>query len=71
MLGSQNSAQGRRRWLADPALGITRAALWLLLGLFVIYPLLMMLSAAFHEDGRLSLAPLFAILAKPGYRAAF
>ena len=30
-----------------------------------------MLSAAFLEDGRLSLAPLFAILAKPGHRAAF
>jgi iron(III) transport system permease protein len=70
-LGSQNSAQGRRRWLADPALGVTRGALWLLLGLFVIYPLLMMLSAAFLEDGRLSFAPLFAILAKPSHRAAF
>jgi len=52
-------------------LGVARAGLWLLLGLFVIYPLLMMLSAAFLEDGRLSLAAFFAILAKPSHRAAF
>ena len=70
-LGSQNPVQVRRRWLADPALGVTRAALWLLLALFVIYPLLMMLSAAFLEDGRFSLGAFFAILAKPSHRAAF
>jgi iron(III) transport system permease protein len=58
-------------WLADPARGLTLIALWLLLALFVIYPLLMMLSAAFIEDGRLSIAPLIAIVAKPSHRTAF
>jgi iron(III) transport system permease protein len=61
----------RLPWLADPARGVTLVALWLLLTLFVIYPLLMMLSAAFLEDGRLSIAPLLAILAKPSHRTAF
>jgi len=69
--GPQSSVQGRHRLLVDPAFGVTLAALWLLLALFVIYPLLMMLSAAFLEGGRLSLAPLFAILGKPSHRAAF
>jgi ABC-type Fe3+ transport system permease subunit len=45
--------------------------LWLLLALFVIYPLLMMLSAAFLEEGRPTLALLFHILGKPSTRAAF
>jgi iron(III) transport system permease protein len=67
----QGPAQASRRWLADPALWVTLAALWLLLALFVIYPLLMMLSAAFVEDGRPTLALLFHILGKPSHRAAF
>jgi iron(III) transport system permease protein len=45
--------------------------LWLLLALFVIYPLLMMLSAAFLEEGRPTLVLLFHILGKPSHRAAF
>ncbi|HEU0063077.1 MAG TPA: iron ABC transporter permease [Hyphomicrobiaceae bacterium] len=60
-----------RPCLVDPARGLTLVALWLLLALFVIYPLLMMLSAAFLEDGRPTIAPLLAILAKPGHRSAF
>ena len=57
--------------LADPARGMTLVALWLLLALFVVYPLLMMLAAAFLQDGRPTIAPLLAILAKPSHRTAF
>src|SRR5262249_47428027 len=64
-------ARSPRRPLADPARAVTLAALWLLLALFVIYPLLMMLAAGFLEDGRPTIAPLLAILAKPNHRAAF
>jgi iron(III) transport system permease protein len=64
-------AYSPRRLLADPARAITLTALWLLLALFVIYPLLMMLAAGFLEDGRPTIAPLLAILAKPNHRAAF
>jgi iron(III) transport system permease protein len=60
-----------RRWLADPTFAITMAALWLLLALFIIYPLLTMLSAAFLENGRPTAAPLFKVLAQPSHRAAF
>ena len=38
-----------QRRLADPVRAVTVAALWLLLALFVIYPLLMMLAAGFLE----------------------
>jgi iron(III) transport system permease protein len=58
-------------WLADPARGVTLVALWLLLALFVVYPLLMMLAAAFLQDGRPTIAPFLAILAKPSHRTAF
>ena len=60
-----------RRWLRDPAVSLTIVGLWLLLGLFVLYPLVMMLAAAFLEGGELTFAPLTAILAKPHHRAAF
>lgn len=56
---------------ADPALGLTVAALWLMLGLFVVYPLLMMLSVAFLDEGRPTIAPLLAIVGKPSHRVAF
>ena len=62
---------GRRRWLRDPALGLTVVALWLLLGLFVVFPLVTMLATAFVEDGRVSLSTLSAIVARPSHRAAF
>jgi iron(III) transport system permease protein len=60
-----------RRPLVDPARAITVVTLWLLLALFVIYPLLMTLGAGFVEDGRLTVAPLLAILEKPRHRVAF
>jgi iron(III) transport system permease protein len=59
------------RWLRDPALSLTVAALWLLLGLFVLFPLIMLLATAFLEDGRFSIGSLLAIVAKPSHRTAF
>jgi iron(III) transport system permease protein len=59
------------RGRADPALLVTVCALWLLLALFVLYPLMAMLATAFAEDGALSLGPLTAVLQKPGTQRAF
>jgi iron(III) transport system permease protein len=66
-------AEGRSgtRALRDPALTVTVVALWLLLGLFVLYPLATLLATAFVEDGQPSLAPLASVLGKPNTRAAF
>jgi iron(III) transport system permease protein len=63
--------QEMRRWPRDPALSLTIVGLWLLLSLFVLYPLAMMLAAGFVDDGRLTISPLLAILAKPSHRTAF
>ena len=61
----------RARLVRDPALLITVAVLWLLLLLFVIYPLMMLAGTAFLQDGRLALDPLLSVLAKPGTQRAF
>src|SRR5436190_15344863 len=61
----------RVRLVRDPALAITVVALWALLALFVIYPLLMLAGTAFAEDGRPALGPLMSVLAKPGTQRAF
>jgi iron(III) transport system permease protein len=60
-----------RRVAADPTLLVTLVAVWLLLGLFVLYPLVELLTRAFVDDGRFTLAPLLESLADPGHRAAF
>jgi len=52
------TARARPRLRGDPALLATVAILWLLLALFVIYPLLMLAGAAFVQDGSPALAPL-------------
>lgn len=67
MTGAAASGRGVR----DPALVVTVCALWLLLALFVVYPLLAMLATAFAQDGQLSLGPLTAVLQKPGTQRAF
>ena len=61
----------RARIVRDPALLVTVTVLWLLLALFVIYPLLMLAGTAFAEDGRPALGPLMSVLAKPGTQRAF
>ena len=40
-------------------------AIWLLLLIFIVYPLLMLLSRAFVDDGHLSLGGLFAAVTAP------
>ena len=60
-----------RRVAADPTLLVTLIAVWLLLGLFVLFPLVELLTRAFVEDGRFTLAPLLESLADSGHRAAF
>ncbi|MCC6471844.1 MAG: iron ABC transporter permease [Alphaproteobacteria bacterium] len=60
----------RRRVVKDPPLLATLALLWILLALFVVYPLAAMFGQAFLVDGRPSLAPLLSILALPNHRAA-
>src|SRR6185369_980415 len=62
---------GAARLVRDPALAVTVAALWGLLALFVVYPLLMLAGTAFLDDGRLGLGPLMSVLAKPGTHRAF
>ena len=65
------TARARPRLARDPALLATVAVLWLLLGLFVVYPLLMLAGTAFIQDGSLALAPLASVLAKPVTQRAF
>jgi iron(III) transport system permease protein len=55
----------------DPALAVTVVALWLLLALFVIYPLVMLGATAFLDEGRPALGPLLGVLQKPGTQRAF
>src|SRR4051812_16563143 len=60
-----------QRWTRDPALKLALVALWLLLGLFVLYPLLVMLRTAFFDDGQFTLGSVLGVLTKPNHRAAF
>src|ERR1044072_6863256 len=55
----------------DPALAITVAALWALLALFVIYPLVMLAGTAFLDEGKPALGPLMSVIAKPQTQRAF
>src|ERR1700704_6970056 len=61
----------RPRFVRDPALLVTIVALWALLALFVIYPLLMLGATAFVDEGRLALGPVASVLQKPGTQRAF
>jgi iron(III) transport system permease protein len=61
----------RARAFGDPALAVTVGALWLLLGLFVLYPLAMLLARVFVDQGQLSVAGLAAIVGDRHQIAAF
>jgi len=50
------------RLRADPGLALAVAALWLLLGLFVLYPLVMLLGRVFIDNGQFTLQGLAAVL---------
>jgi iron(III) transport system permease protein len=60
-----------RRLLRDPALLLTVLVLWILLGLFVLFPLVWLLLRTFTEGGAFTLTNLFAILKDPNHRASF
>jgi len=60
-----------RRIARDPALLLTALGLWVLLGLFVLYPLARLLERAFVENGRFTLGNVLATLADPNHRRAF
>ena len=60
-----------RRLERDPALWVTVLALWALLALFVVYPLVRLSWIAFFDGGRLALGPAWNVLADPNHRRAF
>jgi len=66
-----NRAPGVRRLFQDPTLATSVAILWVLLGLFVLYPLVWLLVRTFTEGGTLTLANLLAILRDPNHRQSF
>jgi len=66
-----NRAQTVRRLLQDPTLLTSVVILWVLLGLFVLYPLAWLLLRTFTEGGTLTLANLLAILKDPNHRQSF
>jgi len=60
-----------RRVAADPALLTAILAVWVLLLLFVLFPLAHLLERAFVDEGRFTLEPLLSSLVDPGHQAAF
>ena len=60
-----------RRVLRDPTLLGAIVVLWLLLALFVLYPLADLLVRAFSDDGKFTLEPLISSISDAGHRAAF
>jgi iron(III) transport system permease protein len=60
-----------RRVAADPALLAAILAVWILLLLFVLYPLAHLLERAFVDEGRFTLEPLLSSLVDRGHQAAF
>jgi iron(III) transport system permease protein len=66
-----NRANTLRRLFQDPALVTSVLILWVLLGLFVLYPLVWLLLRTFTEGGTLTLGNLFTILKDPNHRQSF
>jgi iron(III) transport system permease protein len=64
------TAAGRRLG-RDPTLWVTVLALWALLALFVLYPLVRLSWIAFFDGGHLALGPAWNVLADPNHRRAF
>ena len=69
-MASRFASEGRRV-LRDPALLGAIVILWLLLALFVLYPLGVLLIRAFSDESGFTLEPLLSGIAEPGNRAAF
>jgi iron(III) transport system permease protein len=53
---------GKRR--RDPALAISVVVIWILLGLFILYPLIKILILAFESDGHFSLVNIIEVLSR-------
>ena len=64
-------ARAIRDLAQDPALLITVAVVWVLLAVFVVFPLVTLLARAFTDSGRPTLAPLLAMAADAHHRQAF
>ena len=64
VITAQNPAQN------DPLRAGVIVALWLLLGLFVLYPLGCLLARAFSDDGGLTLGPIVSALGNPTHLRA-
>ena len=60
-----------RRVASDPALLGAIVVLWLLLALFVLFPMAHLLERAFVDEGRLTFEPLLSSLGDPSHQAAF
>ena len=63
-------SRGAGRLSADPATSATLLVLAALLTLFVVFPLVVLVSRTFVQDGQLTLAPVLAVLLQPHHRAA-
>jgi len=66
-----NSGNTLRRLVQDPALVTSVLILWVLLGLFVLYPLVWLLLRTFTDGGTLTLANLLITLKDPNHRQSF
>jgi iron(III) transport system permease protein len=62
--------RARRRLFRDPALVVSVVVLWILLGLFVLYPLARLLLRTFTEGGALTLGNLSTVLRDPHHHQA-
>ena len=60
-----------RRLARDPLVAIAVLLLWLLLGIFILYPLACLLVRAFTDEGGLTLRPLLAVAGDANNRRAF
>jgi len=65
------STDSLRRLLRDPALLGAVLVLWVLMGLFILFPLVWLLLRTFTEGGVFTLGNLLAILKDPNHRASF
>ena len=70
-MASRGFASEGRRILRDPVLLGVITVLWLLLALFVLYPLTVLMVRAFSDEGRLTFEPLLTSLGDAGHRTAF
>ena len=70
-MAARGIAADTRRLLRDPVLLGAVVVLWLLLALFVLYPLAELLARAFSDDGKVTLEPLLSAVADGSNRAAF